>query len=540
MGENRPIGPSECPHCRAFGGWSRSFPCRRKEVPDRAPCFGNQQQYGRTHRGVCTAHPVRGVEPPAARGVRVSKISDLRRQAQQELRARRYDKAVALYEQICDSEKSNAGYRNELGDIHLKMGELPRAVECFREAAGLYRAVGLTNNAVAILKKVLRQDPHHFDSLWELAEIRSEQGLETEAVRSFLDYLRTADVVPEEGRSAFLRRSSEVLERWGDEPEVLSELDGLFERWDAQQERAQVLVAKASLARREGETDIAAKYIDHARSVFEQLDALPAYVAYRDAAPPEDLPQDLDFEDLHSASTDSDGEEGTPISGRVELDASDMDLGFDLGGEDEEVETEVVVEIEDGSGAEEASQSQESPEAEGVVEAAEPSEAVDLLDAILSDGDLDLGTTEEEQLETIAAEMEGQMADHVDPDDHAGQYDLGMVYADMGLTEQAVQAFLRASESEEFRMRALEMAANCRLETGDAEGAIELFQRGLEVLGHPESAYMGLLYGLGQAYEARDEVGAAIESFERVAIVDASFRDVGDHLRQLHAAHTEP
>lgn len=500
----------------------------------------------------------------------MSKISDLRRQAQQELRARRYDKAVALYEQICSKESSNAGYRNELGDIHLKMGELPRAIECFREAAALYRAVGLTNNAVAILKKVLRQDPHHFDSLWELAEIRSDQGLETEAVRSFLDYLRTADVVPEEGREAFLRRSSEVLDRWGDEPEVLAELDGLFERWEAEQERAQVLVAKAALARQEGEADIAGKYIEHARTVFEHLDSLPAYVAYCEAGPPADLPDDLEFEQPVSSgvtpvqSSEPDAEsEGDDEEPSLEYDLSDESGAFEI--PEDPGEDPAPDDVEDGDATETAATAEESGPVETVAVANDPEPgyaledlpedatpaaqdepvdspadsqedpSVDLLDAILSDGDLDLGAAEKSQLDTIASEMEGQMADHVDPGDHAGQYDLGMVYADMGLIDQAVTAFERAAEAEEFRLRALEMAAGCRLDAGQVEEAIELFQRGLEVTGHGEQAYLGLLYGLGSAYESRSDHEAAIECFEKVAVVDPAFRGVSDHLRELHS-----
>jgi len=107
----------------------------------------------------------------------VSKITDLRRKATEASRTRDWDSAVKLYERICDLEGSNAGYRNELGDVFAKMGDVPQAIVHYNKAVELYNAVGLNNNAVAVLKKILRYDPQNMDSYWMLGETRRKQGL---------------------------------------------------------------------------------------------------------------------------------------------------------------------------------------------------------------------------------------------------------------------------------------------------------------------------------------------------------------------------
>ena len=528
----------------------------------------------------------------------MSKTSDLRRQATEAVRAKQFQRAVDLYERLCSQDSGNGTPRNELGDVFLKLGDVERAIASFQEAARLYLDFGLVNNAVAVHKKILRHEPNHLHSLWVLGEIRLQQTLEAEAVAAFLDFLGRHPSVHENEREAFVSRGLQLLdmELVKDDPQILSTLDSIFAQWDFGQERARVLVAKARLAHQEGEFDVRDKYVEHARSAFSHLDALPDYVEFKafvdpvvaddpssagDAATDDDgafvlessgQGTNFDFEEVEGPVFDAPRsphfEGGRGASTRVTLDSSDIDLGFDVdvdalpdsgsgpmvtpddsGAFDPAPEHEIemstsapadeleivrpfetarsasggFVPVEDGT----ASDGDET-----IVEDITAG-TVDLLEQILADGEFDVKASEQSQVDTITQDLQGQIGGDIDAGDHAGQYDLGVVYLDMGLHDQAIAAFDLASRGEDHRLASLEMKGTCQLRQGEPEQALETFQQGLSVPGHPGRSYLGLLYGMGCAHETLGDAEAAREYFERVHAVDATFLDVNTRLDRL-------
>ena len=216
----------------------------------------------------------------------MSKVNEIRRKASDAVRGRQYDRAIELYLKICQVEPTNGTPRNELGDLYLKTGNTVDAVESFSLSARLYSDFGLTNNAVAVFKKILRHDPNHLDSLWGLAEIRREQGMDADASTGFLDYLSRAEQVPEAGREDFYKRASELLKTMADDLEILSRLEEIYRAADRGDDVARVLIAKASQAHLEGEFEVRDRYIQHAREACEILDSLPAYHEYQDIVDP--------------------------------------------------------------------------------------------------------------------------------------------------------------------------------------------------------------------------------------------------------------
>lgn len=576
----------------------------------------------------------------------MSKASDLRRKATEAVRAKNFDRAVELYEKVCAQDPDNGTPRNELGDVFLKLGDTERAVASLTEAGRLYQEFGLTNNAVAVHKKILRHEPNHLHSLWVLGDIRREQGLDAEASAAFLEFLNRYESVTESEREAFVSRGLQLIELMGDDPQILSALDSIFAQWDFGQERARVLVAKARLAHEEGEHEVRDKYIEHARTAFQHLEALPDYVDFQNTLEPgsarmpivdadgnpvfddegnvvnegdvesgayvlEDTPAAVDDETSFAFSDEdmpafdvpkAEGfDDGGSASTRVTLPETDIDLGFDFDmdeldgasgsgplptGVADSTVVEPVPEVEidpDEGGAtfetpeddaagevvhESAEESAEEPHEEPIEEPVEesieepaqdpfgesteipiesaaeaPAEesgveaggSVDLLEQILSDEAFDIQESERNQMDTIASEMQGQIGSDVDPSDHAGQYELGMVYMDMALYEQAISAFDLASQGDEERLRALEMKGTCMLRLERVEEALAVFQEGLAVPGYPGRAYLGLLYGVGAGNEARGDLDGALEYFERVHAVDTAFLDVDERIVRLRA-----
>ena len=79
-------------------------------------------------------------------------------------------------------------------------------------------------------------------------------------------------------------------------------------------------------------------------------------------------------------------------------------------------------------------------------------------------------------LSEILNEFEKAMAAQVSSDDAASHYDLGMAYVEMGMSDQAIESFKLAAQSEAYLLRALEMVARCQIEAGRPEVAIEVVE----------------------------------------------------------------
>jgi tetratricopeptide (TPR) repeat protein len=463
----------------------------------------------------------------------VSKVNELRRKASDAVRGREYDRAIELYKRICKLEPSNGTPCNELGDLYLKTGNTPDAIESFSLSARLYSDFGLTNNAVAVYKKILRHDPNHLDSLWGLAEIRREQGMEAEASTGFLDFLARVEQVPEAGREVFFRQCTELMEKMSDDLEILSRLEEIYRTQGRGDDVARVLIAKAMQAHIEGEHEVRDRYVEHAREASDYLDSLPAYQEYLDVVDPVDYCDPGDAGAAQAITTDipDDGinlDDSAPRTVAINTDA--LDLGFDF--QPEELDHAVSRsthnvaddDVEPGHYADAPTPGPEHPEA---------ADSMNLLDEILADGSFDVQEDQRRQVETIASEMQGQIAGDVDADDHGGQYELGVVYMDMGLFEQAITAFDAAALGEDYRLGALEMRGTCLLRLGRDIEAMDSFRAGLAIEGAPERAYLGLLYGIGCCLELRGDMEQAQENFQRVADVDAKFLDVSRKLEQM-------
>jgi tetratricopeptide (TPR) repeat protein len=495
----------------------------------------------------------------------VSKVNALRRKAADAVRSQKWDEAIKLYERICGADTNNASYRNELGDIYLKKGEVPSAIQAFESAAELYVAFGLTNNAIAVHKKILRHDPGNLDSLWGLGEIRRNQGLEADASSHFQNFLKHADLVSEESRERFLNRCNQLMETEAGDMQVLSGLESIFREWDMAEESARVLLIKAGLAKESDELDMVDKYVEHARQLLPEVESLPEYRRLFGGDPAEaaseaeaSATEEKEF-DLSGDIEAEDGDDGSPSpTSGADPSLIDLDLGFDLNGGESDG-PELVIELdedapspqdlswdeEESPAAEDASEpsppARESveatpeaePEAEGAPEPASNGDGVDLLAEILADGGVDLTDADERQVTSIASNVAGQIASQVAPDDYKGQYEVGLVYLDMGLYDQAATAFAQAALGDDQRLKALEMQGSCLTRLGRHDEAMRALQEGLATPGYPSRFYLGLLYEAGLCQEALGDHEQARDYFLRVASVDGEFLDVVERLAQL-------
>jgi tetratricopeptide (TPR) repeat protein len=136
----------------------------------------------------------------------------------------------------------------------------------------------------------------------------------------------------------------------------------------------------------------------------------------------------------------------------------------------------------------------------------------------------DLGSLVSEFQRGIEAQISG---------DAQGHYDLAMTYREMGLLEQAKEAFRNAAVDPAFVVRCTEMIGRSLLDEGRFDEAAREFEAGLNLPGLTPMARADLRYQLGLAHEAAGRVQEALAEFERVYAMHASYPDVALKIRVL-------
>jgi tetratricopeptide (TPR) repeat protein len=139
----------------------------------------------------------------------------------------------------------------------------------------------------------------------------------------------------------------------------------------------------------------------------------------------------------------------------------------------------------------------------------------------------DLGSLLAEFQRGIEAQLSGDAQSH---------YDLAMTYREMGLVDQALDAFRMAAADPAFAPRAAEMIGRCLLDQGRFEEATHEFMIALDAPDLPADAAIGLRYHLGLALEAAGKLREAMLEFERVFALQANYSDVALRLLTMRKA----
>jgi tetratricopeptide (TPR) repeat protein len=105
----------------------------------------------------------------------------LKRDADAAEKAGRFDKAVDLLSQIVRENPKDWNTINRIGDLYLKLNNEKAANEQYEKVARYYAEDGFYLKAIAVWKKVLKNDPSRLDGHKELGELYARQGLVAEA-----------------------------------------------------------------------------------------------------------------------------------------------------------------------------------------------------------------------------------------------------------------------------------------------------------------------------------------------------------------------
>ena len=136
-------------------------------------------------------------------------------------------------------------------------------------------------------------------------------------------------------------------------------------------------------------------------------------------------------------------------------------------------------------------------------------------------------------VDSVFAQFKKGIEQQIDASDSDTHYDLGIAYKEMGLFDDAIQAFTLAMQNPARECISATMIGLCRLEQGKIDAAIEQFERGLDAPGRTPREEMGLYFELGSAYEQKGDLESALEHFERVRARDPRFREVTTRIRSI-------
>jgi len=175
----------------------------------------------------------------------------------------------------------------------------------------------------------------------------------------------------------------------------------------------------------------------------------------------------------------------------------------------------------------------EAPGKTASEEAVETPESVDLLAQILSEESEGLGS-DSDQLATITAEI-GSLVGGAGGEDDAGRlYEMGMVYLEMGLFDQACESFSVSACDEEFALRAHEMWGITLQRAQDPDESVRVLTDGLGHAVEGSREALSLRYHIAGAHEMAGRDEAALNIYQDIHDADPRFLDVKKKLKELH------
>jgi len=146
--------------------------------------------------------------------------------------------------------------------------------------------------------------------------------------------------------------------------------------------------------------------------------------------------------------------------------------------------------------------------------------ATDFLDAFGSDTAVD----------DVLSQKTVSELDSADTESH---YNLGIAYKEMGLYDDAIAEFDKASQDPSRTIDCLTLTGQCHLEAGEMDAAMAAFKKGLAHEGLSAEAGMTLNFEIGMLHQMNGQLLEALESFQKVAEKDSFFREVSDLIKNL-------
>ncbi len=133
----------------------------------------------------------------------------------------------------------------------------------------------------------------------------------------------------------------------------------------------------------------------------------------------------------------------------------------------------------------------------------------------------------------LLQEFKEGVEENIPAADFSSHYDLGITYKEMGLLDEAILEFTKASRGPDMAAKAFEMMGRILLDKNDYKAAIEYLKQGLEAKVTMPEEQIGLYYHLGKAHEASGDKENALHAYLRVKAFDPKFADIAARLEAV-------
>lgn len=486
-------------------------------------------------------------------------VSQLKNQARREEQRENWSRAIELYgEAIRLSEETgdvslDLSLYNRVGDLYRRQGDIDQAVHYYMEAVDQYAEQGLHTGAIALCNKIHRLAPDKVEVFRNLGRLYAATGLVAEARNSFGQYL---DHMEEVGDDEACRDARLELARLTGDRDLLFETTARMAEAGGE-EKEKALETLLELWRDLGDDEEDEELRDRIRAIEPAIDPDAGERASAGGTGSEATRADEEAETSRDA-VEAAGDEAVDADAGAEegeegwaTDLSDVLLDVER---TEGLDTTLEDASPAGETEPEAPEAPEEPAEDEPVRAEETTESGEAAEAEADDqGYVDLGERIRRRLEAEGApagrEEDSSPSEYdfddmlvgfrVKVDETEGEADpgahleLGVALRQMGLLDDAIREFQRATRSVDPPLRAFELLGEAFIEKELHGVAVRVLTRALHLPGHSDYELLGVLYQLGIAHQTEANHERALDCFERVYSVDIDFRDVAERMEAV-------
>ena len=140
-------------------------------------------------------------------------------------------------------------------------------------------------------------------------------------------------------------------------------------------------------------------------------------------------------------------------------------------------------------------------------------------------------TEQVKSLDELFSEFKKGVEKQIDKEDYETHYNLGIAYKEMGLTNESIEEFAKASHDDGRFLDCCFMIANVYEETGEIDQALEWLESGVSRAEADGRDVKPLLYEAGRVLEATGQTDRSKEYYQRVYDISPKFRNVAKKIK---------
>lgn len=170
--------------------------------------------------------------------------------------------AIAEYQKILKEEPKDVNTLNSVGDLYVRLNNIPEALQYFTKLADIYVSDGFLVRGIAMYKKIAKLDPPNTHAGERLAELYTMQGLFGEARSQYLQ-LAEAYLKSKKAQEA-MNILQKLLDLEPDNLQIQQRLAELYQEHGRKDEAAHIYRRVAERLLQREETDQALKWLEKA------------------------------------------------------------------------------------------------------------------------------------------------------------------------------------------------------------------------------------------------------------------------------------